>query len=78
MEKMILSASETAEALSIDKGKILCLLDQGEIPAFREGRNWKIPRMSLEAYLIKRAEAEAKMRREVAKEVNDESDNETD
>lgn len=64
MEKMTLSASETAKRLGISKETVLRLLEFGEIPAIRIGRNWKVPVSTLEEWLIKRAYEEAKERSE--------------
>ena len=63
MERMILTASEAAEVLAIDKSKVLKLLAEGEIMAFREGRNWKIPVRLLEEYIEQRAIVETEGRR---------------
>lgn len=64
MEKLTLSATETAKLLGISKETTLRLLDFGDIPAIRIGRNWKVPVRSLEEWLIERAKAEAKERSE--------------
>lgn len=67
MESMILSATEAANTLKIKTETMLQLLESGEIPAMRMGRNWKVPVKSLERYIMERAEKEAKARREAAK-----------
>ena len=64
MESMILSAAEAASALKIKTDNMLKLLEAGQIPAIRMGRNWKVPVKALEAYVMERAEEEAKARRE--------------
>lgn len=64
MEKMTLSASETAQRLGLNKEQTLRLLEFGEIPAVRFGRNWLVPVKALEEWLIKRAYEEAKERSE--------------
>lgn len=64
MEKLTLSATETAKVLGISKETTLRLLDFGDIPAIRIGRNWKVPVKALEEWLIERAKAEAKERSE--------------
>lgn len=63
-EKMLISASETAQRLGISLETTLRLLEFGEIPAIRFGRNWKVPIVALEEWVIERAKAEAKERRE--------------
>lgn len=63
-EKMLISASETAQRLGISLETTLRLLEFGEIPAIRFGRNWKIPVKALDEWVIERAKAEAKERRE--------------
>lgn len=50
----ILTPSEVAELLYIGKNTIYDLLNSGEIPAFRIGRSWKIPRNSLEEYITQK------------------------
>ena len=64
MEKMTLSASETSLRIGISKAKTLQLLEYGEIPAIRMGRNWLIPEKALEKWLCDRAYEEAKERRQ--------------
>ena len=64
MEKLTLSATETAKLLGISKETTLRLLDFGDIPAVRMGRNWLVPVKTLEEWLIERAKAEAKERSE--------------
>lgn len=63
MEKITLSANETALRIGISKSKTLEMLHQGEIPAVRIGRNWLVPEEALEKWLIDRAYAEANERR---------------
>ena len=52
----ILTASEVAEILYIGKNAIYDLLNSGELPAFRIGRSWKIPRSGLEEYVIRKCQ----------------------
>lgn len=68
MEKLILTATEAAKALSTTPAKVLELLSEGEIDAYREGRNWKIPKVSLEDYVRERAAFEAAERRRLHEE----------
>ena len=63
MEKLTLSASETSLRIGISKAKTLEMLDQGEIPAVRIGRNWLVPERALQEWLVTRAYEEANERR---------------
>lgn len=63
MEKMTISATETARVLGISKEKAIRLLEFGEIPAVRMGRTWLVPIKSLEKWLCDRANSEAEERR---------------
>lgn len=67
-KRMVISATEAAEILATRQERVLELLYAGEIPAYREGRNWKIPLTALEEYVAERSAAEARARRE-AREV---------
>ena len=64
MEKMTISASETAKRLGISKESTLRMLELGDIPAIRMGRNWLVPIKALDEWLMERAKTEAKERRE--------------
>lgn len=64
MEKMTISAAETARRLGIRDDTVIWMLECGDIPALRIGRNWLVPVKALEEWLIERAKAEAKERRE--------------
>lgn len=66
MEKLILSPAEVAESLSTSPNTILAAIQSGEIPAYREGRNWKVPKASLQQYVIDRAAKESAERRRTA------------
>lgn len=48
----IMSAYEVTEALCIGKNKIYELLETGQLKGFRIGRVWKIPKESLQEYVI--------------------------
>ena len=43
-EKVVISATEAAKMLGIQTNRMLEMLNKGEIPACRNGRNWKIPK----------------------------------
>lgn len=47
----ILTPDEVMGLLNIGKNAIYKLLESGELKAFKIGRNWKIPRKSLEKYI---------------------------
>lgn len=64
MKRMICTPVEAAEALATRPAKVRELLDRGEIPAYKEGRNYKIPIVLLEDYIVERAQKETKERRE--------------
>ena len=49
----ILTTDEVMELLNIGKNAIYKLLASGELKAFRVGRNWKIPRKEVDAYIDK-------------------------
>lgn len=49
----ILTTEEVMELLNIGKNAIYKLLASGELKAFRVGRNWKIPRKEVDAYIDK-------------------------
>ena len=47
----ILTPEEVMEYLNIGRNAIYTLLKSGDLKAFRVGRNWKIPRKELDAYI---------------------------
>lgn len=51
----ILNIEEFSEAMRIGKTKCYALLAKNEIKAYREGRDWKIPRNALIDYVIKKS-----------------------
>ena len=60
---LVLSASKTAKELGIRTEKMLELLKSGDIVAYRDGRNWKVPVKEIEKYVEKRAAIETAERR---------------
>ena len=62
MEKMTITASETAQRLGISKARTIRLLEFGQIPAIRMGRTWLVPIKTLEDWLYKTAYEEARER----------------
>lgn len=49
----ILSPEEAMEELRIGKNSIYELLNSGKLKGFKVGRNWKIPRKSIDNYIDK-------------------------
>ena len=47
----LLTISDLREVLSIGRNAAYDLLNQGTIPAFRIGRNWKIPKDAVIFYI---------------------------
>ena len=48
----IVSIEEMCELLRIGKNTAYNLLISGKVKAFREGRVWKIPKLSLQEYIL--------------------------
>lgn len=48
----ILSPEEAAEALRIGENAIYELLNYGKLKAYKNGRNWLIPRDALREYVL--------------------------
>ena len=48
----ILSPEEAAEALRIGENAIYELLNHGKLTAYKNGRNWLIPRDALREYVL--------------------------
>jgi excisionase family DNA binding protein len=57
---LVLSVEELMSTLKIGKNIAYSLLDKGIIKAFRIGRIWKIPRNSLEDFIISSAKNNCK------------------
>ena len=72
MDSMVISAKEAAKQLKIDHTDVYRKLESGEIPAYREGKNWKIPVTLLQKYIEEKAEEESRIRREVNVQVYEE------
>ena len=51
----IMSVFDVAEALYIGKNRVYELLESDELKGFRIGRVWKIPRSSVEQYVLKQS-----------------------
>lgn len=50
----ILTPEEVSEILRIGMNRTYALLHQNQIKAFREGRIWKIPKISVVEYITQR------------------------
>lgn len=53
----ILTVEEMMEALYIGRNFAYKLLNSGEIKGFRIGRSWRIPRSSIEEFIIKKCKS---------------------
>lgn len=47
----LLTVDEATAALKIGKNAIYRLLGSGQLKAYRNGRIWRIPRLSIEEYI---------------------------
>lgn len=74
MEAMVVCAADAATLLRMSDSQCLKMLDSGDLPGYRDGREWKIPKVLLERYVIERAEREAAERRRVHEEVQNQGE----
>ncbi|MDO5361016.1 MAG: helix-turn-helix domain-containing protein [Eubacteriales bacterium] len=51
----ILTVEEFAEVLRIGTTQAYRILKRGEIAAYKEGKDWKIPKKSVEQYIYNKA-----------------------
>lgn len=65
---MVLSLLETAKELRLSNDTTTRLLELGEIKAYRDGRNWKVPKTLLAKYVEERAIKESKARKKAYEE----------
>lgn len=63
MEALVVSPSEAKKMLLISSNRIYEMLEEGELPAYREGKDWKIPVKILQDYVLERAYMETKERK---------------
>lgn len=47
----ILTVDETADALKTGTTQIYKILRSGQLKGYKEGKDWKIPRIALESYI---------------------------
>lgn len=69
MKSLVYTGQEAAELLHVGKATVYEWLDQGLIPAFRVGTDWKVSAAGLERFVIERAEMEAEERRRINEKV---------
>lgn len=67
VETLVYTAQEAAKALKTDNGSFNKRLENGEIPAYKEGRYWKVPKSLLNRYIEEVAIREAEERRKAQK-----------
>lgn len=68
VETLVYTAQEAAKALKTDNGSFNKRLENGEIPAYKEGRYWKVPKSLLNRYIEEVAIKETEERRKVHQE----------
>lgn len=50
----ILTVDDVADALKIGTSQVYRILRSGELKGYKEGKDWKIPKISLESYIRKK------------------------
>lgn len=58
MEKALLTASQVARYLRVDKFTVYRLVAQRKLPAFKVGNQWRFKRQMIEAWLMKHSNIE--------------------
>ena len=53
MQEGLLTASQVARYLSVDRFTVYRLVAQGKLPAFKVGNQWRFKRQMVDAWLIK-------------------------
>ena len=56
----ILTVEDVAEALKIGTTQAYKIIQSGKIHAFKEGKNWRVPKNGLIRYIAKRSQLEVK------------------
>lgn len=51
----ILTVEEAEEALRIGSNAMYELLNSGKLKAYRNGRNWRIPKIAVQEYILEQA-----------------------
>ena len=68
---LVLTADEAAKEIRTGQKTVLDKLESGEIPAYREGTHWKIPRKLLEQYVENKALSETRERRKIKENIQE-------
>ena len=68
MDTLVVTLAEAAKIIRVSIEEMSRMAEEGEIPAYRDGRNWKIPKSLLSAYVENKAISEAKERRKLHEE----------
>lgn len=63
MDRIVVSAYEARQMLGTSPNRLQRLLESGELAAYKDGRNWKIPITAIKEYAESKAQEEAKKRR---------------
>lgn len=50
----ILTVDEVADALKIGNSQVYRILRTGELKGYKEGKDWKTPKIALESYIRKK------------------------
>lgn len=50
----VLTVEETAEALKLGTSHVYKLLRTKKLPGYKEGKDWKVPKLGLENYIRKK------------------------
>lgn len=51
----VLSVDEACEALKISKGCLYDLLKSGDLRGFRNGRIWRVPKLAVQEFILKKS-----------------------
>lgn len=54
----ILSVEEACEALRVGYNAMYELLNSGKVKAFKNGRVWRIPKLSIKTYILEQSRLE--------------------
>ena len=54
----VLTVEEACEALRVGYNAMYELLNSGKVKAFKNGRVWRIPKLSIKAYILEQARLE--------------------
>lgn len=73
-DSLVLTASETSKVLRISNARTLDMLESGEIPAYRDGTDWKVPVSLLNSYIENKAINQTKERRKLHEAVGGENE----